>query len=160
MKILGVDPGTSIVGYAVVERHKGTLRLIAADAIVNTPNTPQEEKLALIQGGLAAVIKTHAPDVLAVEKLFYFKNTKTVISVAEARGVILLTGKSSGLRVYEYTPLEIKMAVTGYGKADKKQVHAMTGAILKFPIIPKLDDITDAIAVAICAAHSIPRDPF
>lgn len=160
MKILGVDPGTSIVGYAVVERTAGTLRLLGADAICAAPGAPQEEKLRGISVDLAYIIKTYKPDVLAVEKLFTFKNTKTVISVAEARGVIVLTGATSGLTVYEYTPLQVKMAVTGYGKADKRQVHIMTGAILKLPVIPILDDITDAIAIAICAAHSIPRDPL
>lgn len=158
MKILGVDPGTSIIGYSVLTREDGGLRLLASGAITTTPRARQEEKLGSIRKELGDVIRHHRPTVLALEKLFYFKNAKTVISVAEARGVILLTGKEYGLTVYEYTPLEVKMAVTGYGRADKRQVRSMVGSLLRLAAVPKLDDITDAIAVAICAAHSIPPD--
>ena len=153
MIILGIDPGTHRLGYSVLEYDRGAFRVLAADVIESAPKTPQNDVLERIAKDLARIIDIHKPGILALEKLFFFKNNKTAFRVSEARGVILLTGQARGLPIYEYTPLEVKMALTGYGKADKAQVQYMVKNILSLDTMPRLDDITDAMAVAITCAH-------
>lgn len=155
MKILGIDPGTTTVGYCLLQKNKADIILVEAGAIKTPPKIAQDEKILSIYKQLEKIIDIHRPDVLAIEKIFFFKNNKTALSVAEAKGAILLTAKNLGLKVYEYTPLEVKMALTGYGRADKKQVEYMVKNILGLKIAPKPDDITDAMAISITCANSI-----
>ncbi len=155
MVILGIDPGYAIVGYGVIEKDlKGNLRVLDFGAI----NTPKEEdfpvRLAMIQDGMKALISKYKPDAVAVEELFFNQNITTGIAVAEARGVILCTAIQSVSKVFEFTPIQIKLAITGTGKADKKQVQYMTKNILKLKTIPKPDDAADALAAALCLAQT------
>ena len=148
--ILGIDPGTAIVGYAVIKEEGRNVTLVEADAI--QPDTKiASERLKIIYSSIIALIDIHRPDVISLEKIFFSKNIKTAIQVAEARGVLLLTAAQKSINFFEYTPLEVKNAVTGYGKADKHQVQTMICRILKVSSIPKLDDVTDAMAVAFTA---------
>src|SRR3972149_5970954 len=153
MIILGIDPGTTIVGYCLLQKDGGDVTLVQYQGIKTTPKLPQDEQLHIISGSLVKIIDIHRPETMAIEKVFFFKNNKTAISVAEAKGALLLTAKNAGLSVSEYTPLEVKMATTGYGRADKKQIQFMVKSILKLKTMPKLDDITDAMAIAITHAH-------
>jgi len=155
MLILGIDPGTTTVGYCLLQKDGRDIKLVEADAIKTVPKLEQAEKILIISDKLKKIIDIHRPSVLAIEKVFFFKNNKTAMSVAEAKGAIILTAKNLGLKVYEYTPLEVKMALTGYGRADKKQVKYMVKNILKLETVPKLDDITDAMAIAITLAHNL-----
>ena len=155
MVILGIDPGYAIVGYGVIEKDlKGNLRVLDFGAI----NTPKEEdfpvRLAMIQDGMKALISKYKPDAVAVEELFFNQNITTGIAVAEARGVILCTAIQSVSKVFEFTPIQIKLAITGTGKADKKQVQYMTKNILKLKTVPKPDDAADALAAALCLAQT------
>lgn len=153
MLILGIDPGTAIIGYAFVEKQGIDLTLREANAIRIPAIGAKSRRLALLQTELSALIKKNKPNAVAVEKLFFSKNQKTALDVAEARGVILSTAALARIAVSEYTPLEVKMAVTGYGKADKRQVAAMVAAILRIKNGQTLDDITDAMAIAVAGAH-------
>lgn len=155
MIILGIDPGYAIVGYGVIEKNEiGKIRVLDFGAI----NTPKEEdfpvRLAMIQDGLKALIAKFKPNAIAVEELFFNQNITTGIAVAEARGVILCTAIQYVPRVFEFTPIQIKQSITGYGKADKKQVQFMTKTILGLRAIPKPDDAADALAVALCLAQT------
>ncbi len=155
MVILGIDPGYAIVGYGVIEKDaRGKCKVIDYGAI----NTPKDEdfpvRLAMIQDGMNALIKKFKPDAVAVEELFFNNNITTGIAVAEARGVILCTAIQAVPVVYEFTPIQIKQNITGYGKADKKQVQLMTKSILGLKSIPKPDDSADALAVALCLAQT------
>lgn len=154
MIILGIDPGTAIVGYAVLwKTTDGAPELLASGAI--RPLAKEKEgRLAEIRQQVMVLIDIHRPDTFALEKVFFSKNIKTALSVAEARGVLLLTAKERSIKVSEYTPSEVKLAVAGYGKADKQQVKAMVKAILKLRYAPALDDVADAMAIAITAFHS------
>lgn len=154
MVILGIDPGLAIVGYGVIEYKNGRFRTLAYGAITTPAHTPVEKRLALIFRDLTALIKKYKPDEMAVEELFFTNNITTGIAVAEARGVILLAAETNGLPVFEYTPLQVKQAVVGYGKAEKKQVLLMVQTILALAKMPKLDDTADALAIAICHAHT------
>lgn len=153
MRILGIDPGYGIVGYGVIDYINGQYNVIDYGVI----ETPKEEsmpaRLAMVYKGITALIQEHKPDEMSVEKLFFFKNQTTVIPVAEARGVILLAGIDSCSQIFEYTPLQIKQALTGNGRAEKKQVQYMVKAALGLKDIPKPDDAADALAVAICHAN-------
>lgn len=153
MLILGIDPGTVIIGYAFIKKHGADLILREADAIRIPSMGHKAERLAILHKKLTALIKKWRPDMIAVEKLFFSKNQKTALDVAEARGVILSTAALAKIPISEYTPLEVKMASTGYGKADKQQVREMASAILKLKSAPRLDDVTDAMAIAIAGAH-------
>lgn len=153
MIILGIDPGTNIIGWALIRYDGKRLTLIKSGAITNPPNTSQPEKLIHIYKDVSFLLKSEKPDCIAVEKLFFLNNAKTAIPVAEARGVIILTSILCHTTLYEYTPLEVKMAVTGYGRADKTQVQTMVKAILNLPKLIALDDTNDAAAIAITAAH-------
>ena len=158
MRVLGIDPGTAITGYAVVEETEGRLSL-AAIGVVDTPaRTPLPARLQRIYAGLRAVIVDYAPETAAVEELFFSRNTRTAMSVGEARGVILLALADAGLPIAEYTPMQVKQAVTGYGSADKRQVQEMVRLLLALPDVPQPDDAADAVAVAICCLHRLKLD--
>ena len=158
MRVLGIDPGTAITGYAVVEETEGRLSL-AAIGVIDTPaRTPLPARLQRIYAGLRAVIVDYAPETAAVEELFFSRNTRTAMSVGEARGVILLALADAGLPIAEYTPMQVKQAVTGYGSADKRQVQEMVRLLLALPDVPQPDDAADAVAVAICCLHRLKLD--
>ena len=154
MVILGIDPGLAIVGWGVLEANRGNIRPLAYGAIRTPAHTDVESRLLTIQNDLKSIIEKYKPDEMAVEELFFNTNTTTAIAVAEARGVILCTAHSLGVKISEYTPLQVKQAVVGYGKAEKRQVIAMVTSLLKLPAPPKPDDTADAIAIAICHSQT------
>ncbi|MBE6644007.1 MAG: crossover junction endodeoxyribonuclease RuvC [Ruminococcaceae bacterium] len=154
MIILGIDPGLAIVGWGVIESDRGNLRPIAYGAITTPAHTDIEARLLMIQNDLETIIEKYKPEEMAVEELFFNTNITTGIAVAEARGVILCTAHKLGVKISEYTPLQVKQAVVGYGKAEKHQVISMVTSILKLPKAPKPDDTADAVAIAICHAQS------
>ena len=153
MIILGIDPGFAIVGWGVVESVRGQVRPIAYGAITTPAHTNLEARLLMIQNDLEEIINKYKPDEMAIEELFFNTNITTGIAVAEARGVILCTAHRLGVKIGEYTPLQVKQAVVGYGKAEKGQVIAMVTALLKLPKPPKPDDTADALAIAMCHAQ-------
>ncbi len=153
MRILGIDPGYAIVGYGVIEFSGGRYYAVDYGAITTEAETPFPQRLQQIYNGLLSVIIKNDPDGMSIEKLYFQNNQKTAIAVAEARGVILLAAQNSNLPISEYTPLQVKMAVTGYGKAQKPQVMEMTRRLLKLESVPKPDDTADALAMAICHAQ-------
>lgn len=149
MRILGIDPGTGILGFGIVDVSGVDKRLVEAGVIRTPAHQPTQQRLHTIYQDLEGIIKTHKPEVMVVEKLFFARNVTTAMSVSEARGVILLLGEQHGLSLAEFTPLQIKQAVTGYGKADKKQVQEMVRVVLKLKEVPKPDDCADALAAAL-----------
>jgi len=150
MKILGIDPGTGICGYGVIEVNaKNQTRMVAGGVISTPPHTPLEDRLLDIYDSLHEIISETKPDCVSVEKLFFVKNITTGISVAHARGVVMLVAKQEELPIYEYTPLQIKQTMTGYGRAEKKQVQEMVKLHLGLESTPKPDDAADALAAAI-----------
>ncbi len=153
MIILGIDPGIAIVGYGIVEYNGNKFRTIAYGAITTPAGTLLSQRLKTVYSELRLLIHEHTPDTLSVEELFFNTNTKTAMTVAQARGVILLAAVNENLPIFEYTPLQIKQAVTGYGRADKIQVQQMIKTLLGLDKVPKPDDTADALAVAICHAH-------
>ena len=150
MKILGIDPGYAIIGYGVIEFSGGRYKPLDFGAITTDADTPFGLRLQQIYNGILSVIIKNNPDEMAIEKLYFQNNQKTAIDVAQARGVILLAAKLKSVPIFEYTPLQVKTAVTGYGKAKKEQVMEMTKRLLKLEKMPKLDDTADALAIAIC----------
>lgn len=153
MKILGIDPGTATTGFGVIEVAPGKPATALDFGVVATDKSlPMPDRLAILYDDLNAIIAQHQPDVVVVEQLFFARNVTTAIAVGQARGVVLLASARAGLLLAEYTPLQVKQAVTGYGKADKKQVQHMVKTILHLKTIPKPDDAADALAIAI--AHS------
>jgi len=151
---LGIDPGTAIMGYGFVDGDGRTLT-VGAYGVLTTPKTmPPAERLCALHARLGELIRAHRPDAVAVESLFFNTNVRTAIAVGQARGVALLAAAQAGLSVYEYTPLQVKSAVVGYGKATKEQVQFMTTTLLRLRAVPRPDDAADALAVAICHAHS------
>ncbi len=154
MIILGIDPGFAIVGWAVIESAGGRVRPLAFGAIRTPAHTTIESRLSIIKKDLTTIIQKYHPQEMAVEELFFTNNITTGISVAEARGVILCTAFECGVAVSEYTPMQVKQAVVGYGKAEKHQVIAMVTSILRLPKPPKPDDTADAVAIALCHAQS------
>jgi len=150
MKILGIDPGTATTGWAVVEEKNKNPKLIACGCVNTSKFHSDEERLVEIGRDIALLIKKYKPDEAAIEDLFFFKNLKTAITVAQARGVILYEIKKSKTPLFSYTPLQVKQALTGYGRADKKQIQLMVKNILKLKCIPKPDDAADAVAISIC----------
>ena len=154
MIILGIDPGLAIVGWGVIESERGTVRPIAYGAITTPAHTDIEARLLMIQNDLETIINKYKPEEMAVEELFFNTNITTGIAVAEARGVIICTAHKLGVKISEYTPLQVKQAVVGYGKAEKHQVISMVTSILKLPKPPKPDDTADAVAIALCHAQS------
>ena len=153
MIILGIDPGIAIVGYGVIEFKNSRFVTLAHGPIQTPAHTDVEARLEMIYDELDSIIKMYHPTEMAIEELFFNTNHTTMVPVAEARGVILLCAKRNGLRVAEYTPLQVKQSVVGYGRAVKKQVMHMVSLLLKLETTPKLDDTCDALAIAICHAN-------
>lgn len=154
MRILGIDPGYAIVGWGVVDADRGRMKAVDYGAITTDAHTLFETRLLSVYEEMLALLEKANPDVLAIETLFFTTNQKTAIYVAQARGVILLAATQKGVPVYEYSPMQVKLAVAGYGKAVKKQVQEMTRRLLALPAVPKPDDTADALAMAICHANS------
>ena len=154
MRILGLDPGIATVGFGIVDSESNRQKLVSCGVITTPAHTPLTSRLDQIYTDLEELIRTVHPDVMAVEELFFNTNITTGISVAHGRGVILLCAYRCGLRIYEYTPLQVKQAVVGYGRAEKKQVMEMVKRILNLPSPPKPDDAADAVALALCHARS------
>ena len=161
MIILGIDPGLATIGWGIIESVRGKMRPLAYGAITTPAHTDIEARLLMIQHDMEELIGKYKPDEMAIEELFFNTNITTGIAVAEARGVILCTAHKLGVRISEYTPLQVKQAVVGYGKAEKHQVIAMVTSLLKLAKPPKPDDTADALAIAIChsqcAASAIGR---
>lgn len=152
--VLGIDPGTAKMGFGVVKYDNPSLDCLQYGVLETEAGIADHLRLKELYQGLEALIKKYKPDYIAVEDLFYFKNQKTLVHVAAARGVALLAAANNGKECYSFTPLQVKQAVTSYGKADKRQVQEMTKAILRLEAIPRPDDAADALAIAICCAHS------
>lgn len=153
MRILGIDPGTGILGFGVIEVQGGNPKLVDAGVIRTPVKEDDAIRLQLIYEELNDIISQTKPSEMSVEKLFFAQNVTTAMTVAQARGVVLLAGKQAGLTIYEYTPLQIKQSLTGYGRAEKKQIQEMVRVILKLKTAPKPDDCADALAAAI--THSM-----
>ena len=154
MIIFGLDPGYAIVGYGIIEYKANKFRVLDYGAITTSKEDDLNDRLLQIYDQLCGLMDAYKPNALSIEKLFFNTNATTAIGVAEARGVCLLAAKQRGLDIAEYTPLQVKQAVTGYGKAVKQQVQEMTRMLLNLQKVPKPDDTADALAVAICHAHS------
>ena len=154
MKILGIDPGMAIVGYALIEIKNDKIELLTSGSIQTDKKLSDSKRLAEIYDDLSIIVEKYQPDCASVEQLFFFKNQKTVIPVAEARGVILTVLEKFNIPTYSYTPMEVKQVLTGYGRADKKEVEQMVKLTLESQKLPKLDDTVDAIAIAICHSRS------
>jgi crossover junction endodeoxyribonuclease RuvC len=152
MRIIGIDPGTGILGFGVIDADGGRVKLVDAGVITTPAHTPLSDRLEDIYNSLTDIIRDTKPEVMAIEKLFFARNVTTAMSVAHARGVAMLTGKQAGLRLEEYTPQQIKQSMTGYGKADKKQMQEMVRLQLGLKEVPKPDDAADALATAIMCA--------
>lgn len=149
MRIIGIDPGTGILGFGVIEVKQGKVSMVDAGVITTPAHTPLDERLEDIFDSLTDIIEQTKPEVMSIEKLFFAQNVTTAISVSHARGVAMLTGRKAKLEIAEYTPLQIKQTLTGYGKADKKQVQEMVRIHLGLKEAPKPDDCADALAAAI-----------
>lgn len=154
MIIMGVDPGYATMGYGIVEKRGNSFKPLTYGVITTKPDTETAERLKIIYHGLLDLIDEYQPEVMAVEDLFFNKNVKTAIKVGQARGVIMLAGANKGLPVHEYTPLQVKQGVVGYGRASKMQVRQMVKTLLNLRKIPKKADSADALAIAICHGHS------
>lgn len=154
MRILGIDPGFAITGYSIIDYIGNKFHLIDSGAVTTKAGEPFPERLSKLYTDINLIIDQYKPDAISVEELFFNNNVKTAINVAQARGIILVAGCQKNVPTYEYTPLQVKQAVVGYGRADKIQVQKMVKTILKVDKLPKLDDITDSMAIAICHAHS------
>jgi crossover junction endodeoxyribonuclease RuvC len=149
MRILGIDPGTGILGFGVIDVVKGKAQLVDAGVIRTPVHEDDSVRLLTIYEELEEIIAQNKPTMMSVEKLFFARNVTTAMTVAQARGVVLLCGMRAGLQIAEYTPMQIKQAITGYGKADKKQIQEMVRVILQLKEVPKPDDAADALAAAI-----------
>ena len=154
MIILGIDPGLAIVGWGVLDYNGSKFRVIGYGSLQTPAGMKTEDRLAAIYQGMIQLIDTYHPEQIAVEELFFNTNITTGIRVAEARGVILLAGRQKNVALFEYTPLQVKQAVAGYGRADKKQVITMVTSLLRLKEPPKPDDTADALAIAVCHAHT------
>lgn len=154
MIILGIDPGYAIVGYGVVEFKNGRYRSLEHGSIITEAGTDFNRRLEIIYNNVTAILAKYKPDCVSIEKLYFQNNQKTAIGVAEARGVVLLAAQQARIKIYEYTPLQVKSAVTGYGKAQKYQVQEMTRRLLCLKEVPKPDDTADALALAITHAQT------
>lgn len=158
LRILGIDPGYAIVGYGIIEYQSGRFTTIAYGAITTPAEMEFDKRICEIYRDMCHLHSVYKPEQMAVEKLFFTTNQKTAIDVAQARGVILLSAAERDVPVFEYTPLQVKQAVVGYGKAVKSQVMDMTKRLLNLQKVPKPDDTADALAIAICHAHSAPAN--
>lgn len=155
MKILGIDPGMAIVGYGLIEYDGKNCTLLKSGSIQTKKGTAESSRLLEILQDITTLVETLKPDAASIEKLFFFRNHTTVMPVAHARGIILAILEKYGIPIYEYTPMEVKQVLTGYGRADKKEVEQMVKISLNTDRLPKLDDTVDAIAIAICHSRSI-----
>lgn len=155
MRILGIDPGTGILGFGVIEIDGNNNAHLVDAGVIRTPVKEADAvRLLTIYEELVDIVSSTKPQIMSVEKLFFAQNVTTAMTVAQARGVVLLVGQQNGLELYEYTPLQIKQAITGYGRADKKQMQEMVRVILGLKEVPKPDDCADALAAALCCAQS------
>lgn len=154
MKVLGIDPGTATTGWAVLEESKGKVDPIAFGHISTSPKNSVSDRLKEVADDLADIIEEYKPQEAAIEDIFFFKNQKTAVKVSQSRGAMLLTLENKRVRIFSYTPLQVKQALTGYGRAEKKQIQIMVKNILKLTSIPKPDDTADAIAIALCHLNS------
>lgn len=154
MIVLGIDPGTARLGYGVVEREGSALTMRDYGCLETINDRPLEQRLLLIHEGLTELIESHQPQAIGVERLFFNRNAQTAMAVGQARGVVLLAAAQHGLPVLEYGPHEVKLAVTGYGRAPKDQVQRMVQLVLSMAELPRPDDAADALAVAVCTAHA------
>jgi crossover junction endodeoxyribonuclease RuvC len=152
--VLGIDPGTAALGYGIVDRTAGSLRAVDHGCLVTSPDLPLGERLLSIHRAVAELIATHAPEMVAVERVYFSRNAQTAMAVGHARGVVLLAAAEAGVAVREATPNEVKMAVAGYGAADKEQVGRMVALVLGLATAPTPDDAADALAIAICIANA------
>ena len=157
MKILGIDPGYAILGYGVVEKKGNKFEARACGAVTTEAGMEMPDRLKILYRSLMEIIAEQEPDAASIEELFFNTNSKTALLVGQARGVAILACANSGVPVYEYTPLQIKQALAGYGRAEKRQIQAMVKTILNLAEIPKPDDAADALAAAICHGHSSGR---
>jgi crossover junction endodeoxyribonuclease RuvC len=155
MRIIGIDPGTGILGFGVIDTKANKSTMVDAGVIRTKVHQPLDERLVEIYNSLCEIIAENKPKIMVIEKLFFAQNVTTAISVSHARGVAMLSGKLAGLEIVEYTPLQIKQAITGYGRADKKQMQEMVRVLLGLQEIPKPDDCADALAAAICHSTSL-----
>lgn len=154
MRILGIDPGLAIMGYGVVDEYNAKLKMIDYGAVYTEAGVPLPERLNGIFDGMCSLIDRYRPDAIAFEELFFNKNVKTALAVGHARGVAMAAAFKKDCALFEYTPLQVKQAITGYGRADKPQMQSMVKILLCLAEIPKPDDAADALALAICHAHS------
>ncbi|PIP28028.1 MAG: crossover junction endodeoxyribonuclease RuvC [Candidatus Moranbacteria bacterium CG23_combo_of_CG06-09_8_20_14_all_35_22] len=154
MRVLGIDPGTATTGWAILCEKNGIIKPVAYGHIATSPKKSDDERILEISQDLEKIIQKFEPQEAGVEEIFFFKNQKTIITVAQARGAILLTLGQNNVKVSSYTPLQVKQAITGYGRAEKKQIQAMTKNILNLTELPKPDDTADAIAIALCHINS------
>ena len=157
MIILGIDPGTARTGFGIIKKtkDKNKLKTIDYGCITTDPALSDGKRLKIINDELNKLIKKYQPDILAVENVYFFKNLKTAMPVSQAKGVILLTAAKKKIPVYEFTPLQVKMTIVGYGRADKKQIQKMVKVLLNLKEVPRPDDAADALAIAICCAYSL-----
>ncbi|MCI5888160.1 MAG: crossover junction endodeoxyribonuclease RuvC [Brachyspira sp.] len=155
MKILGIDPGMAIVGYSLVDYDGKVCKLLKSGSIQTKKGTREASRLLEIMEDMTTIVEAFKPDVASIEKLFFFRNQTTVMPVAHARGIILAILEKYGVPIFEYTPMEVKQVLTGYGRADKKEVEQMVKLALGTDLLPKLDDTVDSIAIAICHTRSI-----
>ncbi|NLG88734.1 MAG: crossover junction endodeoxyribonuclease RuvC [Clostridiaceae bacterium] len=153
MVVMGIDPGFAILGYGIVSYEGNRFRMLDYGVITTNASMPLANRLLMLEKGLVELIEKYTPDAVSVEELFFNTNSKTAIKVGQGRGVALLCAARAGIPVYEYTPLQVKQGVTGYGRADKVQVQQMVKVLLNLEKIPKPDDAADALAAAICHAH-------
>lgn len=154
LRVLGIDPGTATTGWAVLEEKSGCVRSLSYGHISTSPKLSSSKRIKEISDDLGRIIKKYKPEEAAVEDIFFFKNLKTAVKVSESRGAILLTLEKNKVRMTSYTPLQVKQALTGYGRAEKKQIQIMVKNILNLKNIPKPDDTADALAIAICHLNS------
>ena len=154
MRIIGIDPGYAIVGYGIVDYNGLQFKTVGYGAITTKAGVPFTRRLADIYEDVLTLIKKYSPDCMSIEKLYFNTNTTTAIDVAEARGVILLAAEQNGVEIFEYTPLQVKQAITGYGRAEKYQVMEMVKSLLSLSAVPKPDDTADALALTVCHGHS------
>jgi crossover junction endodeoxyribonuclease RuvC len=155
MRIIGIDPGLAIVGYGVIDEDRGRLRLVDYGTVTTPAGMAMPRRLSIVYEGVAQIMRTHQPDAVAFEELFFARNVTTAIAVGQARGVAVIAVRNSFAgEIYEYTPMQVKQGLTGYGKADKAQVQQMVRLILNMDHIPKPDDAADALAIAICQANA------